>query len=62
MRPPQVSGGATFARTMKNCVAFGEMFAQTKDTMHQLNESWSLAEMEQTMVIYAEAITRLCCE
>lgn len=62
MRPPQVSGGATFARTMKNCVAFGAMFAQTKDTMHQPNEAWPLAEMEQTMVIYAEAIARLCCE
>ena len=62
MRPPQVSGGATFARTMKNCVAFGAIFAQTKDTMHQPNEAWPLAEMEQTMVIYAEAIARLCCE
>ncbi len=60
MREPQISGGATFARTMTNCVAFGAMFENTKDTMHQPNETWQLAEMEQTMAIYAEAIYRLC--
>lgn len=60
MRAPQISGGATFARTMPNCVAFGAMFESTKDTMHQPNETWQLAEMEQTMTIYAEAIYRLC--
>lgn len=60
MRPPQISGGATFARTMDNCVAFGAMFENTKDTMHQPNETWQLDEMRQTMEIYAEAIYRLC--
>lgn len=60
MREPLVSGGATFARTMDNCVAFGAMFENTVDTMHQPNETWQLDEMEQTMVIYAEAIYRLC--
>lgn len=62
MRPPLISGGATFARTMKNCVAFGAMFENTKDTMHQANEVWQLDEMEKTMEIYAEAIYRLCTE
>lgn len=57
---PQISGGATFARTMDNCVAFGAMFNETKDTMHQPNEVWQLAEMTKTMEIYAEAIYRLC--
>ncbi|HCM89812.1 MULTISPECIES: M20 family metallopeptidase [Vagococcus] len=60
MREPQISGGATFARTMDNCVAFGAMFENTKDTMHQPNEIWQLKEMRQTMEIYAEAIYRLC--
>lgn len=60
MREPQISGGATFARTMANCVAFGAMFDTTKDTMHQPNEIWQLAEMGKTMEIYAEAIYRLC--
>jgi acetylornithine deacetylase/succinyl-diaminopimelate desuccinylase-like protein len=62
MREPQISGGATYARTMTNCVAFGAMFENTKDTMHQANEVWQLDEMEKTMEIYAEAIYRLCCE
>lgn len=61
MSEPNVSGGATFARTMPNCVAFGATFKNTIDTMHQPNETWQLAEMEQTMAIYAEAIYRLCC-
>ncbi len=60
MSDPMISGGATFARTMKNCVAFGAMFENTKDTMHQANEAWHLDEMEKTMEIYAEAIYRLC--
>jgi succinyl-diaminopimelate desuccinylase len=39
-------------------VAFGAMFENTKDTMHQANEVWQLDEMEKTMEIYAEAIYR----
>ena len=57
---PLISGGATYARTMNNCVAFGAMFKDTKDTMHQANEVWQLDEMEKTMEIYAEAIYRIC--
>ena len=60
MSEPQISGGATYARTMTNCVAFGAMFENTKDTMHQANEVWQLDEMGKTMEIYAEAIYRLC--
>lgn len=60
MTEPMVSGGATFARTMKNCVAFGAMFPDTPDYMHQANEQWSVANLRQTMEIYAEAIYRLC--
>ncbi|KAF1304225.1 MULTISPECIES: M20 family metallopeptidase [Enterococcus] len=57
---PMISGGATFARTMNNCVAFGAMFADTPDFMHQANEQWELASMYKVMTIYAEAIYRLC--
>ncbi|MDR2465418.1 MAG: M20 family metallopeptidase [Streptococcaceae bacterium] len=56
---PMISGGATFARTMKNCVAFGAMFPDTPDLMHQPNESWSLDSMKKCMEIYADAIERL---
>lgn len=59
MTEPMVSGGATFARTMKNCVAFGAMFPDSPDYMHQANEQWSVAELRKTMEIYAEAIYRL---
>ena len=57
---PQISGGATFARTMKNCVAFGGMLPTTPDYMHQANEQWPLSDMYKAMEIYAQAIKKLC--
>lgn len=57
---PQISGGATFARTMNNCVAFGGMLPTTPDYMHQANEQWPLADMYKAMEIYAQAIKKLC--
>lgn len=60
MSEPMISGGATFARTMKNCVAYGAMFPDTPDFMHQPNEQWELASMYQAMEIYAQAVYRLC--
>jgi predicted dipeptidase len=57
---PAISGGATFARTMHNCVAFGGMLPTTPDFMHQANENWSKADMRKAMEIFAEAIYRLC--
>lgn len=56
---PIVSGGATFARTMDNCVAFGAMFKTSVTTEHQPNETWNLTEMRHAMEIYAEAFNRL---
>lgn len=57
---PTISGGATFARTMPNTVAFGAMLPTTPDFMHQVNERWSIQDMNTAMKIYAEAIYRLC--
>lgn len=57
---PQISSGATYARTMNNCVAFGAMLPGVEDTMHQVNENWELDKMFKAMDIYAEAIRRLC--
>lgn len=57
---PQISGGATFARTMNNCVAFGGMLPTTPDYMHQANEQWPLSDMYKAMEIYAQAIKKLC--
>ncbi|AMY14474.1 dipeptidase [Limosilactobacillus reuteri] len=57
---PQISGGATFARTMNNCVAFWGMLPTTPDYMHQANEQWPLSDMYKAMEIYAQAIKKLC--
>ena len=56
------SGGATFARTMKNCVAFGACFPDTGQTEHQENERMPLKDLVNTMDIYAEAVYRLAGE
>lgn len=58
--PPEVSGGATFARTMPQCVAFGAVLPTTESLAHQPNEAWPIAEFRLAMEIYAEAIYRLC--
>lgn len=59
--PAESSGGATFARTMKNCVAFGACFPTTPQTEHQENECAPLEDLFRAMAIYAEAIYRLAC-
>lgn len=62
MTPAQSSGGATYARTMKNCVAYGAGFPHTPQTEHQENESMPLNDLFDAMEIYAEAIYRLTSE
>lgn len=57
--PAKSSGGATFARTMPNCVAFGACFPDGLQTEHQENERINLEHMYQAMDIYAEALYRL---
>ena len=57
--PAMSSGGATFARTMPNCVAFGALFPGADQTEHQVNERLRLDDLYRAMDIYAEAIYRL---
>lgn len=57
--PAISSGGATFARTMPNCVAFGALFPGAKQTEHQANECAVLEDLYRAMNIYAEAVYRL---
>lgn len=59
MTEPIASGGATFARTMPNCVAFGACFPDAVQTEHQENERIVLDDLYKAMDIYAEAIYRL---
>lgn len=60
--PAMSSGGATFARTMPNCVAFGALFPEVEQTEHQANERASLEDLYRAMDIYAETIHRLAGE
>ena len=60
--PAMSSGGATFARTMPNCVAFGALFPGVEQTEHQASERASLEDLYRAMDIYAETIFRLAGE
>lgn len=62
MREAMVSGGATYARTMENCVAFGAQMPDVEGTLHGPNERMSLEGIYRAMDIYAEALYRLTCE
>lgn len=57
--PAMSSGGATFARTMENCVAFGALFPGAEQTEHQANERAKIEDLYAAMKIYREAIQRL---
>lgn len=57
--PAMSSGGATFARTMENCVAFGALFPGAEQTEHQANERAKIEDLYAAMEIYREAIQRL---
>lgn len=59
MSDPISSGGATFARTMDNCVAFGARFANVPVTFHQVDECMPLSNFFDAMEIYANAIKEL---
>ncbi len=56
---PMYSGGATYSRTMNNCVAFGCLLPDQIDTMHQANECLELKHLEIWLEIMVEAIYRL---
>ena len=60
--PAMSSGGATFARTMPNCVAFGALFPGAEQTEHQANERAKIEDLYKAMDIYAETILRLAGE
>jgi succinyl-diaminopimelate desuccinylase len=56
---PISSGGATYARAMENCVAFGALIPGELMTEHQPNERAVLANLYKAMEIYAHAIYEL---
>lgn len=59
---PISSGGATFARTMDNCVAFGARLEGVPVTFHQIDECMPIDNYYDAMEIYAHAIKKLACK
>ncbi len=59
---PNVIGGGTYARAMKNVVAFGGMFPGDPDLMHQKNERLELNRLMTMTKIYADALYRISAE
>ena len=56
---PVASGGATYARAMENCVAFGPAFPDSISTEHKPNEFITLKELKLSMEIYYDTIKKL---
>lgn len=56
---PRASGGATYARAMPNCVAYGALTHEELLTEHQPNERVVLNNLYKAMEIYAHAIYEL---
>ena len=56
---PKSSGGATYAKALDNCVAFGAMFPFDEKTEHQENERVNIKNMIKATEIYALAVYRL---
>lgn len=56
---PSAIGGATFARAIPNCMAFGALFPGDPELEHQKDEKIEIAQLIKAGIIYAEAIYRL---
>lgn len=58
-RSPETTGGATYARTIPNAVAFGAEFPEKSNGAHEPDEYWEIDEYLTCVEIYTEAMTRL---
>ena len=56
---PLAIGGGTYAKTMKNIVAFGPLFPGEPDVIHQVNEYIEVDKLIKCAKIYGEAIYQL---
>lgn len=56
---PEIMGGATFARSMDNVVAYGAMLPGQGHTAHQANEKVTLHNMQEAYKIYQRAFEML---
>ena len=55
-------GGGTYARAMKNGVAFGAKFPGRPELAHEKDEYIIIDDLILHTKIYAHAIAELCCE
>lgn len=55
-------GGGTYARNLEKGVAFGAMFEDSEDLMHQKNEYITKKQLFDATSIYLEAIYSICVE
>ena len=53
------SGGATYARAIQNCVAFGPMLPGRPEVAHRPNEYVVLEDLYLAMEVYAHALYEL---
>jgi succinyl-diaminopimelate desuccinylase len=56
------TGGGTYARAMKNAVAFGAKFPGRPEVAHEKDEYIDVEDLILHTKIYAHAIAALCCE
>ena len=59
---PIATGGATFARSMDNIIAFGALMPGTPKTEHKANECVEIADLKKAIEIYMRAFTLLAVE
>ncbi len=56
---PLVIGGGTYAREIPNAIAFGALYPNDPDIMHEADECIKIDRLVQTAKIYADALLRL---
>ena len=57
--PAEVVGGGTYCRLMKRGVAFGALFPDCPNMMHQVDEYMPVEDIMKAAAIYAESIYEL---
>ena len=56
------TGGGTYAKVLKQGVAFGALFPDEEDLAHQADEYADIGRMMTAMKIFANAMVRLAAE
>ncbi len=56
---PLAIGGGTYARVLRNGVAFGPLFPGQRELAHEPDEYWSIDDLVRCVRIYARALYRL---